>query len=432
MAAEAQLTWRVSVKVVRDEFNNRFVETCIGGTNDGLTCDPDVDCPGGSCIEWTCTGGTRDGLGCNIDAQCPSGECIGDLNTDAEIIRKYDTANAILRNRGEPDVPGTEERGYRIDLLPIIDLTGLPSPPASIRACSNQETQFCSTSNDCPACVGGLDAGDPCKDDGDCALGTCTGTAACNHVSHWFYAPIIRDVRNAIRDAATADPVRWAWDHDAINVYILGSDGSGTAYDMVLIGQDLSSINTPFHELGHFFNLDHTHSGGGLSPDCVTGWDDHVADTLEDNCGDCPGGCWDRDQIANWNFPTECGGPCDYVDLSTADQHRVDQVYYNLMSYRPRREVLTPGQLDRMTDHSNGAVHHVASGWTRFVDWRNDSILQNGSSILPYQLVGTGLSHAASGDIVLIRRGTYDETMTIDQDVTLRATMGDAVIGLAP
>ena len=60
---------------------------------------------------------------------------------------------------------------------------------------------------------------------------------------------------------------------------------------MVLLGQDLASPNTPFHEVGHFFNLDHTHGGGGSSPDCVTGGNDYVDDTLPDNCGaDCGAG----------------------------------------------------------------------------------------------------------------------------------------------
>ena len=47
-------------------------------------------------------------------------------------------------------------------------------------------------------------------------------------------------------------------------------------------------------------------------------------------------------------------------------------------------------------------------------------------------MVDTGLSRADPGDILLIHRGTYDETMTIDQDVTLQASMGDALIGTTP
>ena len=129
----------------------------------------------------------------------------------------------------------------------------------------------------------------------------------------------------------------------------------------------------------------------------------------------------------------ECDGPCDYADLWPADQHRVDQVYYNVMCYRGRREVLTPGQLDRMTDYSNSEVHHVTNGSTHFVDLDGPGgMLQLGTSAFPMITVAGGLSRADSGDIVLIRRGSYDEAMTIDQDVTLRASRGDVLVGAPP
>ena len=51
---DAQLVWRVSVKVICDENNNRFDDTCLGGTNDGLSCDPDLECPDGACIDRIC------------------------------------------------------------------------------------------------------------------------------------------------------------------------------------------------------------------------------------------------------------------------------------------------------------------------------------------------------------------------------------------
>jgi len=389
---EAQLRWRVSVKVIRDEHGLRAV--------DGVTFP-------GCC----------------------------DLNTDAEIEQKFIDANAILEGNGPADVPATEPRGYTLELLEIVDLYGLPTPPSSVKACGNDRYKFCSSPADCPACSGGANHGNVCTSDSDCPIGTCTGQSTCYQVAQWFDAPSISDVRNAIRDAATVDAASktlWGWRDDAINMYILGSDGSGTAYDMVLLGQDLSSPNTPFHEIGHFLHLDHTHGGGGSSPDCVTGGDDFVDDTLADNCGADCGDCWDRDQIAAWNFPTECGGPCTYAELLAADQHRVEQVFFNLMCYRRRREVLTYGQLDRMTDHSNGTVNHVASGRTRFVDYRNGSGIEIGSSTRPHRTVGRGLSFADPGDVVLIRNGSYGEVLEINQSVTLRATQGDAWLGPRP
>ena len=121
-----------------------------------------------------------------------------------------------------------------------------------------------------------------------------------------------------------------------------------------------------------------------------------------------------------------------YSQLSAGDQHRVNQVLHNVMSYREQRAALTPGQLDRMTNYSNGTVHHVTDGYTRFVDYHGDPLAADGSSSFPYITLGDGLIAADPGDIVLIRRGSYNEAMTLDQDVTLRASRGDALIGQGP
>ena len=133
------------------------------------------------------------------------------------------------------------------------------------------------------------------------------------------------------------------------------------------------------------------------------------------------------DSLANHNFDDR-----DYDELTPEEQEQVDLVFYNLMCYRYRRERLSPGQLDRMTDASNTTVNHVATGRTHFVDDDGDGENQSGSSTEPYITVADGLEAAGSGDIVLIRAGTYDESLTIDQRVYLRASRGNAVIRGAP
>jgi nitrous oxidase accessory protein NosD len=40
------------------------------------------------------------------------------------------------------------------------------------------------------------------------------------------------------------------------------------------------------------------------------------------------------------------------------------------------------------------------------------------------------VNRANTGDIVLIRPGRYNEPMTINKAITLRATRGDALIGV--
>ena len=101
------------------------------------------------------------------------------------------------------------------------------------------------------------------------------------------------------------------------------------------------------------------------------------------------------------------------------------------MSYHGDRYRMTSDQLDRWTDAANSPRNQVATGHTRFVDRANAGV-QSGTSTLPYRTVATGITAAsASGsDIVLIRPGNYNEPQTITKAVTLRATRGNAVIGL--
>lgn len=375
IVAQAQLQWRVSVKVILDGNNSRFADVCDGGTNDGNLCDQDVDCTGGTCVVDTCVGGTNDGLACDQDVQCPDdgpndkGDCIGDLNTDEEIQDAIDRANAIM------DVYG---RGYRYVLSePIIDLAG---------------------------------------------------------VSQWFGGAIGAGTHDPLEAAAEADTVTYAYRANAINLYILGVGGSGWCSipdagdgfgdddsDIIIIGQNLASPRTPAHEFGHYLDLCHvqgcTCPGCASSVgDCLMPLDDLVNDTLTTQA------CWDQDEIATNNF-----GGLTYDQLNAAQQQQVDFTFINLMANKFNRELLTPDQLDKMTDASNGVRNNMATGHTRFVDNSNNG--GTGTSTDPYETVALGLGAANSGDIVLIRGGSYNETPTINQPVFLRATRGNAIVG---
>ena len=48
---------------------------CAGGGQDGVPCNDDAECPGGSCEPATCVGGGNDSGACASDAACPGGEC---------------------------------------------------------------------------------------------------------------------------------------------------------------------------------------------------------------------------------------------------------------------------------------------------------------------------------------------------------------------
>ena len=292
----------------------------------------------------------------------------GVINTDAEVQDQIDNANAVLRTYG---------RGYEFQLTEIVDLSG---------------------------------------------------------VSQWYNSD--RDEKDALEAAAEGNKALYAYRDNAINVYINGNSGSAICSfppgdDIIFMGQG-SRTTSVFHESGHYLNLRHTFQGedyrNSNNTDCTNGCacailiggnDDLCADTIVDHQ------CWDsQNAIALGNFGVI------YGSLSAANRARVDNLHFNMMSYHDTRDRLTPDQLDRMTDASNGDRFKITNGRTRFADRNNTGIFQFGTSDFPFETVGQGVTAAASGDIVLVRPGNYDEPMTITKRVTLRATRGTAVIGL--
>jgi hypothetical protein len=261
-------------------------------------------------------------------------------------------------------------------------------------------------------------------------------------LSQWYSLDFRSQVnKENLEAAATANATAkatYAWRDNAINVYIndtssgyCSSPGNGSlitvgaqAYDTLII-----------HECGHYFSLAHTHSGqdyrNANNTDCaaancncallIGGTTDGIDDTIADHQ------CWDApDQIAQGNYGQ------NYASLSAGNKTRVDRVLLNIMSYHSGLTLFTSDQLDAMADASNSSRFGVATGRTRFVDRANSSGIYVGTSGLPYRTLATGLSAATStgSDIVLIRPGNYNEPQTITKAVTLRATRGNAVIGL--
>ncbi len=259
-----------------------------------------------------------------------------------------------------------------------------------------------------------------------------------NGVSQWYSVDSREGTNKAnLEAAALNNKAAYAYRDDAINVYINGNGNTSVCSfpgggNIILTGQG-AFLPTIAHESGHYFNLYHTQQGESdgctnCNNTCGPSGDscnDAVCDTLPDTS------CWSQDQIAQYSYGTT------YANLNAGQQSRVDDVYHNLMSYHDpnNRNRLTPDQLDRITDTSNGPRNNVATGHTRFVDRNCNASFPDGSSSCsiyfgPYQTVGDGLKNAIPGDIVLIRPGHYNEPMTISMRVTLRATRGNATIGV--
>ncbi len=174
------------------------------------------------------------------------------------------------------------------------------------------------------------------------------------------------------------------------------------------------------HETGHFFGLGHTF-GGAVCPATSAG-DDGIIDTLPEV------DCWTRDQIANNSY----GVP--YNSLNPAQQRLVDDTFFNVMSYHNAatkdtdENRMTELQLDRYADMANSIRAATVNGRTHFVSL-SGSDAGAGSSTSPYQTVTRAVTaaNAAGGDIVLLRPGAYNQTLTINKSCTLRATRAGTV-----
>ena len=263
-------------------------------------------------------------------------------------------------------------------------------------------------------------------------------------------------LRQQFESNAITHPLIYGWDSTAANIYILrmGTNGSSSssfpphALTTVLgnppPGRGYSKIYTVIHELGHHFNLKHTHQGedyqnSNYSPctdrNCscarlIGGDADLIADTIADHQ------CWNSpNAIAQGNYGM------NYIDLTASRQAAVNRIWSNIMSYHEDQQgtnevtLFTSDQLDRWTDSANHDRPAEVSGRTWFVDRNNICLGPTGDSTCvggfggPFPLVAQGISVASAGDIVLIRPGNYNETMTINKSVTLRATRGNAIIG---
>ena len=229
---------------------------------------------------------------------------------------------------------------------------------------------------------------------------------------------------------ASSNPGSVLWRPRAINFYINNAPGANDGISsptLIVLGHNVTR-EAFTHESGHYLGLCHTHGCPCATCDStncpVPPVSDNIADTLPDNT------CWDQDDISSYAYNGKL-----FINLNAAQQAAVSNTFNNIMCYHFNRKVFTSDQLDELADTSNGSRNNLTTGFTRFVDLANGCLFPNGSSDCglfsggPYPKVADGISSASPGDIVLIRRGHYNEPMTITKATTLRATRGDALIG---
>lgn len=239
-------------------------------------------------------------------------------------------------------------------------------------------------------------------------------------LNEWFN----REARNsanrqALQDLATLLPDLFAYRANSINVYINNTSSGvccGGGNGLVFMGDPGATSSTMFHEIGHFMGLAHTQGEGcnGCCPDdlgcCDIPGNDNVSDTIVDLA------CWSRDQVTQFSYSV------NYTNATGSQQSRVDDVWFNLMSYHDNNLPdlrLTDGQIDRAGGVSNSDRDNIAANYFRFVHPTIGNDINSGlSPVLPIRTWGQAITTAGTSDTIAFSAGTYNRSSSSAYRIT--------------
>jgi len=256
--------------------------------------------------------------------------------------------------------------------------------------------------------------------------------APSGQAANYWYILAARDNRSTFEAAAQADMATWRWHSNAINIFVNNSSsgscsfvGNGVSISM---GSTIFTQGTIVHELGHFFNLSHTHAGdNGCTAGPYPVMDgDGLADTIPDhNC------LTTLDQLSMANYGL------NYAALNAAQRTAVDNTFNNVMSYH-NENLLLDIQMDHWAWNANIARKFACSGYTVFVapfgSNPGGAPLDGGlHANAPLATVDAALfyvsRHPAPDDVILLRTGNYTAPATqITTACTLRAERGPVTL----
>ncbi len=190
---------------------------------------------------------------------------------------------------------------------------------------------------------------------------------------------------------------------------------------IIVCNEGATNGSTLAHEIGHFFDLYHTHSTG-FGVECPDGSNCDLAGDL----------VCDTDADPNLSGHTE---DCAYDDYADPPDECDDTPYApdpaNVMSYAPKecRSIFSSGQMTRFYESwvlnrtdLFGRTGYVATGL---------GSEQDGTPLLPFDEIGEAVEAAQAGDHLFIWSGDYPEDLLITTPVTLHRwnTTESVVIG---
>ena len=245
-----------------------------------------------------------------------------------------------------------------------------------------------------------------------------------SNANYWFTLPA-RANRANIEAAALASQAVWRWNGNTINMYVNGSSSGQCSF--VGSGSSISfggsvGPGTVLHELGHIFNLRHTHTNdytNNTNPLIFTLADLADGDGLVETAFDNP-------NITNNNQLCVALFNKAYTNASAGEQAVVDSAYENVMSYH-NENVLQSVQMDIWGQNANGARLFSCSGRTWFVANGGSDGNSGDNAGSPFETLLHGLSSVGNGDdVVLLRAGNYNSPANgvINTRCTLSATRG--------
>ena len=262
---------------------------------------------------------------------------------------------------------------------------------------------------------------------------------------HWFNLPA-RATRQYIETTALAAQAVWRWNPNAINIYVNNSASGQCSF--VGNGSSISlggavGTGTVLHEVGHIFNLQHTHAldyptntnpPANMPPGPFTMADLMDGDALAETANDNPNITTnDQLSVALFGVPyNQPAAPPNAPFANPAQRAVVDSAFRNVMSYHNEAVLLT-GQMDLWTQHANAARLGFCTGRTWFIANGGNNSSSGLTAALPLATIASGFTHVSTStpnDVVLLRAGSYAAPAggVLSTPSTLRATRGEATI----
>lgn len=234
---------------------------------------------------------------------------------------------------------------------------------------------------------------------------------------YWYNLPA-RSNRRVIEDAAAADSATWRRNGaGALNIYVNNSSSGSCSFigtgDSISLGSTVFTRGTVVHEIGHFFDLSHTHAG-------------------DSDCSDPPPyALADGDRLSETVPDSSCYSTraALMAALLPELQAAVDTSWLNVMSYHQEEQLLDI-QMDYWSSNANHARHAVCTGYTWFLATDHlDGISDGLSTGQAFQTVEWArLFVTTPDDILLLKTGAYAAPEPLDTPCTLRATGGPVTL----